>query len=59
MITVAALFRRPPLLVGYLLVYWLLLLSSFAPFQAKDFVSALALCALAIAGTVAGYKSVF
>ncbi len=59
MITAAGLFRRPPRLVAFLLAYWLLLLCSFAPYDGQHLVYALALCALATVGTVAGWKSVF
>jgi hypothetical protein len=59
MITAAVLFRRPPPLVAFLSVYWLLLLCSFAPYDGQQLVYALALCALATVGTMAGWKSVF
>ena len=58
-ITAAVLFRRPPPLVAFLPAYWLLLLCSFAPYDGQHLVYALALCALAPVGIVAGWKSVF
>ena len=51
--------RRIPPLVAVVLVYWLLLLCSFAPYDPKHVGFALVLCALAIGGTMAGSKAVF
>jgi hypothetical protein len=58
-ITAGVLFRRPPPLMGFLLVYWLLLLGSFVPYDGQHLAYALALCALATVGIMAGWKSVF
>jgi len=55
-------FRKPTLLVAFLLVYWLLGMFSFMPYFGKHPIYAVAMCAfsvIAIIGTFVGWKWFF